>query len=120
MKGRKHKETGGANDAEEDLKTKNEARTNAKNIDSEAEEMKKGGRAKKHRARGGKAGFGPEKHGSDEPKVSGEKPNMHAGRKPRKSGGRSGSDSNPLSSARTGNDAPGRKLMKGEYAMGED
>lgn len=119
MKGRKHKDTGGANEPEEDVKDKPEARTNAKNIDSEAEELKKGGKVKK-RARGGKAGFGPEKHGTDEPKVAGDKPHQHAGRKPRKSGGRAGSDSNPFTSARHGNDAPGRKLMKGSYGMGED
>lgn len=118
MKGRKHRETGGTNEPEEDVKDKPEARTNAKKIDEEAEEMKKGGRAK--RKRGGKAGFGPEKHGSDEPKVAGEKPSQHAGRKPRKSGGRAGSDANPFTSARKGNDAPGRKLMKGEYGVGED
>ena len=39
MKGRKHKSTGGTNEAEEDLKTKPEARTNAKEIDRESEEM---------------------------------------------------------------------------------
>lgn len=118
MKGRKHRETGGTNEPEEDVKDKPEARTNAKKIDSEAEEMKKGGRAKKKR--GGKAGFGPEKHGSDEPKVAGDKPMHHAGRKPRKSGGRTGSNFQPFTSARKGEDAPGRKLMKGEYGMGED
>jgi hypothetical protein len=108
MKGRKHRETGGANEPEEDLKTKPEARTNAKEIDSEAEEMKKGGRAK--RKHGGKM-VG---------KVEGEKGHMHAGRKPRKSGGRAGSDSNPFTSARSGKDAPGRHLMKGEAGFGED
>ena len=118
--GRKHRETGGVNDAEADAKDKPEARTNAKEIDAEAEEMKKGGRAKKKRAHGGKAGFGPEKHGSDEPKVAGERPHNHAGRKPRKSGGKTGSDSHPFTSALKGEDAPGRKLMKGEYSMGED
>jgi hypothetical protein len=123
MKGRKHRETGGVNEPEEDVKTKSENRsfTGDKSDPSpakEAEEMKKGGRAK--RKRGGKAGFGPEKHGSDEPKVGGEKPFSHAGRKARKAGGRSGSDSNPFTSARKGTDAPGRKLMKGEMGMGED
>lgn len=106
--GRKHRETGGVNEAEEDVKDKPEERTNAKKIDAEAEEMKKGGRAKK--ARGGKM-VG---------KVDGDKPMHHAGRKPRKSGGRAGSDSNPFTSARKGQDAPGRKLMKGELGMGED
>jgi hypothetical protein len=106
--GRKHRETGGSNEPEEDLKTKPEARTDAKKIDAEAEEMKKGGRAK--RKRGGKM-VG---------KVEGEKPAMHAGRKPRKSGGRAGSDSNPFTSARKGKDAPGREVMKGEAGFGED
>jgi hypothetical protein len=108
MKGRKHRETGGANEAEEDVQDKPEARTNAKKIDDEAEEMKKGGRAK--RARGGKM-VG---------KVEGEKEHMHAGRKPRKSGGRTGSDGSPFTTARKGKDAPGRDLMKGELGMGED
>ena len=107
MKGRKHRETGGSNEPEEDLKDKPEARTNAKKIDEEAEEMKKGGRAK--RKHGGKM-VG---------KVEGEKGHMHAGRKPRKSGGRTGSDSQPFTSARKGEDAPGRKLMKGEAGYGE-
>ncbi len=109
MKGRKSKATGGVNEAEEDVKDKPEARTNAKEIDSEAEEMKKGGRAK--RKHGGKM-VG---------KVEGEKSHMHAGRKPRKAGGRTGgSDGNPFTSARKGKDAPGRDLMKGELGMGED
>lgn len=109
MKGRRGRSTGGANEAEEDVKDKPEPRTNAKEIDSEAEEMKKGGRAK--RRHGGKS-VG---------KVEGEKGHMHAGRKPRKAGGRtSGSDGNPFTSARKGKDAPGREVMKGELGMGED
>lgn len=110
MKGRKHRETGGANEAEEDLKDKPEARTNAKKIDEEAEEAgaerKHGGRAK--RKEGGKA-----------IEMKGEKHHMHAGRKPRKSGGRTGSDQAPFTSARSGKDAPGRTLMKGEAGFGE-
>lgn len=109
MKGRKARGTGGSNEAEEDVKDKPEARTNAKEVDSEAEEMRKGGRAK--RKHGGKS-VG---------KVEGEKAPMHAGRKPRKAGGRtSGSDGNPFTSARKGKDAPGREVMKGELGMGED
>src|ERR1700749_2027753 len=108
MKGRKHKATGGANEADEDLKDKPEARTNAKKIDDEAEERKSGGRAK--RKHGGKmVGH-----------IEGSKGVMHAGRKPRKSGGRTGSDTNPFTSARSGKDAPGRSLMKGEAGFGED
>lgn len=110
MKGhmRKHRETGGANEAEDDVKDKPEARDNAKKIEGEAEEMKKGGRAK--RKHGGKmVGH-----------VEGEKGAHHAGRKPRKSGGRASSDANPFTSARRGDDPPGRKVMKGELGMGED
>lgn len=108
MKGRKGRGTGGVNEAEEDVKDKPEPRTNAKNIDEEAEEMKKGGRAK--RKHGGKS-VG---------KVEGEKGMHHAGRKPRKAGGRtSGSDGNPFTSARKGKDAPGREVMKGEEGFGE-
>jgi hypothetical protein len=114
MKGRKHRATGGADEAEADLKDKPENRSytgeKEEGVPNEAEEMKKGGRAKK--ARGGKM-MG---------KVEGEKNPLNAGRKPRKSGGRasSGSDSQPFTSARRGNDAPGRKLMKGEAGYGED
>jgi hypothetical protein len=110
MKGkmRKHRETGGVNEAEEDEKTKPEARTDAKKIDSEAEEMKKGGRAK--RKHGGKT----------EHKVHGDKAMMHAGRKPRKNGGRAGSDGSPFTSARHGTNPPGRKEMMGKEGFGED
>jgi hypothetical protein len=96
-KGRKHREAGGVNEAEEDVKTKPEERTNAKKIDAEAEEMKKGGRAKRK--------FG----GKSEHKVDGEKAKMHAGRKPRKNGGRAGSDSSPFSSARNGKEPSDHK-----------
>lgn len=106
--GRRSRATGGENAAEEDLKEKPEARTNAKKVDDEAEEMKKGGRAK--RKRGGKTEVG---------KIEGDKAPMHAGRKPRKSGGRTGSEANPFTGARKGSDAPGRKVMKGEEGFGE-
>ncbi len=99
MKGRKHRGTGGTNEAEEDEKTKPEARTNASKIDAEAEERKHGGRTK--RKHGGKT----------EMKVHGEKAMHHAGRKPRKSGGRTGSDSSPFTSARHGKNPPGRNEM---------
>jgi hypothetical protein len=139
MKGRTAKATGGANEAEEDVKVKPEARTNAKKIDAEAEEMKKGGRAKKKRGGGLHAHHGGGKKMSDGSAmkvehvgkevgvVSGPEPPAHAGKKPRASGGRaafakggSTSDANPFTSARAGKDAPGRKLMKGEMGYGED
>ena len=99
MKGRKGRGSGGVDMAEEDEKTKPEARTNAAKIDREAEEMKKGGRAKK--ARGGKM-LG---------KVSGEKGYAHAGRKPRKAGGRTGSESHPFTGANRGKEPEGHKTM---------
>lgn len=95
MKGRKHKETGGANEAEEDLKEKPAERTPTAKPEKEAEEMKKGGKAK--RARGGKT-VGV---------VSGPEPPAHMGRKPRKSGGRTYSDSNPFTSANIGKEPKG-------------
>jgi hypothetical protein len=100
MKGRKHKATGGVNDAEMDVKEKPADRTEPSGPSKEAEEMKKGGRAK--RKHGGKA----------EMKVHGEKSHEHAGRKPRKSGGRAGSDKNPFTSAKSGKDPKGHEVMK--------
>lgn len=89
----------GADTWEEDLKDKPEARTNAAKIDSEAEERKHGGRAKR-------------KHGGmvhHLGKLHGKKPHHHAGRKPRKAGGRTGSDTHPLSSAHSGRSPIGAK-----------
>lgn len=102
MKGRTGRKdggsTGGDDDAEMDLKDKPTDHTaNDKGSGKEAEEMKKGGRAK--RKHGGKTMVG---------KVEGEHAKMHAGRKPRKSGG---SNFSPLSSAHSGKAAPGRKEM---------
>lgn len=106
--GRRSRATGGENEAEEDVKDKPERRNNAPKIEGAAEEMKKGGRAK--RKSGGKTEVGH---------IEGHKAAMHAGRKPRKSGGRASSDANPFTSARPGKDAPGRKVMKGEEGFGE-
>src|ERR1039457_1652240 len=102
MKGRKHREAGGVNDAEEDVKTKTPKRsytgTNAPDSGTEAEELKKGGRAKKKH--GGKA----------EMKVEG-KEKHHLGRKPRKSGGRAGSENSPMTSSHSGKHPAGRSVM---------
>ena len=111
MKGRKHRETGGANEPEEDVKDKPQNRSNTgekqEGVANEAEEMKKGGRAK--RKHGGKLVGKIEGHAAP-----------HHGRKPRKAGGRAGSsDAAPFTSARHGSDAPGRKLMKGDLGFGE-
>lgn len=95
MKGRHHREAGGRNDAEEDLKTKNMRYTADSNVNTEAEERKKGGRAKK-------------KHVA----VSGDMAKGRADRKPRKDGGRA-SNENPFSSAKAGTPAPGRRVEGG-------
>jgi hypothetical protein len=81
----------GADTYEEDLKDKPERYTKGKPED-EAEERKHGGRAK--RKHGGMVHHLGKQHGK--------KPHQHAGRKPRKAGGRAGSDSHPLSSAHSG------------------
>jgi hypothetical protein len=115
MKGRKerkHREEGGRDLAEEDVRDEPEARTNAKNIDREAEEKKRGGRAK--RMRGGHVHHEKMehlKHAKHVGLVHGEHAKHHAGRKPRKDGGRTGSNERPFSSAHKGELPPGRKDM---------
>lgn len=96
MKGRKSRSTGGVNEAAEDLRTRPERRNNADKIFSEAEERKSGGRTK--RKSGGL--------------VPGEKGMCNAGRKPRKSGGRT-SDANPFTSAAKGSAPKGHKVDMG-------
>jgi len=90
MKGRIARKSGGptkgVNEMAEDRSMKPERRNNAAKIFDEAEERKHGG------------------------KVAGKKSKAHAGRMPRKSGGRTGSNMNPLSSAAKGNPAPGRDV----------
>jgi len=113
MKGRKrhHKEsggpTGGADEADEDLNTKPERRTAATKIMDEAEEKKRGGRAKR-------------KHGGKTVGViSGPEPPAHAGRKPRARGG-AACERSPFTSANKGKDPKGHKtgggapLLEGE------
>ena len=88
MKGRKGRAAGGESPAagvreyEQDLASKPERRVNAATIMNAAEERKRGGKA-----------VG---------KVHGAAAKMHAGRKPRKAGGKVGSNMNPLSSAQIG------------------
>ncbi len=143
---RHHRETGGVNEAEADLREKPEARTNARKIDDAAEERKHGGEVeKKHRrkrkhggevhhskcrcekcmggaakAAGGVVGLatggialkrGGRTHaGHDAGEVHGEHHREHAGHKPRKSGGRTGSDGHPFSSAHAGKAPHGHKV----------
>jgi hypothetical protein len=82
----------GDREYEQDLNTKNQRYTYQSNVNDEAEERKRGGRAKKHVG-----------------KMHGSKAMSHAGRKPRKSGGRAGSDKSPLSSAHAGTPPRGHK-----------
>lgn len=125
---RKEKATGGVNEAVEDEDRKNQRYTYQSKVNDEAEEKKHGGSTKRrHHKRGGKAsggmshkeGFGPEnettkKRGGEvkrkEVEMHGEHAKHHAGRKPRKSGGRASSDQNPYSSARSGTEAKGRSV----------
>ena len=101
MKGRKkHKAegggTGGADEAEQDIKDKPAGRTQPSNVTKESQEMKKGGRAKK--ARGGKT-VGV---------ISGPEPPAHAGRKPRASGG-AACERAPFTTANKGKEPKGHK-----------
>lgn len=87
---RKHRASGGVNEAAEDLAHKNMHYTYESNVNKEAVERKRGGKT-----------VG---------KMKGEMAEHHAGRKPRKSGGRAGSNANPLSSAARGTPAKGRNV----------
>lgn len=78
----------------QDLASKPNRRNNAPKILNAAEERKRGGRTKKKHV------MVPDEMGS-----------AHAGRKPRKSGGRAGCDSSPFSSARSGTPAKGRNTV---------
>jgi len=102
MKGRKGKANGGEMDSpksgtkeyEQDLKSKNMRYTYQSKVNDEAEERKSGGRAKKKHV--GKV------HGDAK---------ANAGRKARKSGGRTSSDASPLSSAHAGTPPKGHKTL---------
>ena len=102
MAARKHRETGGVNAAEEDLRDTPKNRGAASNVSEEAEERKHGGKARKHRRHGG--------HARKEVEMHGHESKHHAGRKPRKSGGRTGADSMPYSSARKGTPPKGHQI----------
>ena len=90
MKGRSKRASGGVNEMAQDAAKKNMRYTYQSNVNDEAEERKRGGKA-----------VG---------KVKGMKGKADMGRKPRKSGGRTGSNMNPLSSAAAGTPAKGRNV----------
>jgi hypothetical protein len=89
MKGRSKRASGGVNEMAQDAAMKTERRNIAPKIFNEAEARKSGGKTVK---------------------MSGDKAKMNAGRKPRKSGGRTGSNMNPLSSAAAGTPGKGRNV----------
>ena len=99
MKGRKGHAMGGdatvgTKEYEQDLAKKNQRYTYESNVNDEAEERKRGGKVKKHVG-----------------KADGMAAKKHAGRAARKSGGRTGSNMNPLSSAHAGTPAKGRHTV---------
>lgn len=113
-KGRHHKAVGGKMESAskgddtwaQDEKDKPMDYTASNKVAGEAEERKHGGRAKR-------------KHGGmvhHLGKLHGKKPHHHAGRHPRKSGGRTGgSDTHPMSSAHRGTQP--RNAPAGQYEL---
>jgi len=101
MKGRKSSGSAnpmsGVNDAASEISMKPNRRNNAPKIFADAEAMS----ARKH---GGK--------------VKGEMAMAHAGRKPRKSGGRAGCESQPFTSAAKGTSPKGHSV--GKVTMGKN
>jgi hypothetical protein len=113
---RKHRKTGGktvespmhgVDEAEMDLRDRPEEYNHSR-VETEAEAKRRGGRAK--RKHGGHVLHHHTGHVKHVGAVHGEHGKMHAGRKPRKTGGRASSDQNPFTSARHGTPAAGRKL----------
>ena len=109
----------GVDEADQDLHDKPEQRNNAKKIFGESEARKRGGRtARKH---GGHVHHEAGKHLAHAKhlgNVHGEHGGHHAGRKPRKAGGRAGADMHPFSSAMHGSLPKGRKVEN--ISMGND
>lgn len=101
MKGKKYKAEGG--EIFKDEAPKEVYAGKGSKVEEEADEKKHGGRAK--RRRGGHV----MKHVG---KVGGEKAMERMDRKPRKAGGRTGSDKNPFSSAKSGTDATAHKAVE--------
>ena len=120
MKGKKHKATGGAasgdpkegeKDYDADLASKPNRRNNAPKIEGAAEEKKSGGRAKRKRGGGVKHHEKMEElgHAAHVGKIAGGHSKGHKGRAARASGGKTGSNLNPLSSAHFGSAPSGHK-----------
>ena len=107
MKGRTGRKDGGptsgVDEAAEDQRLHVNMRTHAPDIERDARERKKGGRVA--RKRGGKAPAALA--------IGGAPGRTDAGVKPRKAGGRTGSNDRPFSSARHGKDPPGHSTPGG-------
>lgn len=117
MKARKHKASGGeadfgkpSDDYKADEKDKPTNYGASTNVSKEAEEKKRGGRAKRKHGGGVKHLESGEdmKHAKHVGPIKGKR-DVHAGRAPRKSGGRAGSNFSPLSSAHAGEAPRGHK-----------
>jgi hypothetical protein len=118
MKGRKHKAEGGEADfgtaKEADDATPREVYAGkGSNVEKEADERKRGGRAKRKRGGGVKHHEKGEdmKHAKHVGNIEGGM-KAHAGRAPRKSGGRTGSNFSPLSSAHGGSPPRDHKVTE--------
>lgn len=113
-RGGESSEMHGAREWEQDGSHNPDERNIAPKIFGEAKEKKHGGRAK--RKHGGMINKHHEagehmKHAKHVGKVQGHSSAAHAGRTPRKSGGRTGCNMNPLSSAHAGTPAKGRHTV---------
>ena len=95
MRGKKRATGGGVNDAKKDFEDKPMSYTAKDKVTGEAEERKRGGRTMR-------------KSGGKMVDCEGEKAKMHAGRKPRKSGG--ACEREPFTSAKSGTERPGGKV----------
>jgi hypothetical protein len=105
----------GVKEWEEDLSHNPESRDNAHEIDKEAEAKKHGGKVRRPaRKHGGHVHHEHGKHLAHAKHlghVHGEHAKHHAGRKPRKAGGRTGCDMSPLSSAHKGKEPKAHRDM---------
>ena len=109
MRMRHHKAGGGAESPREGVREYEQdlhdhpKRYNQSHVEDEAEAMRRGGHVAAHKMH--------PKHHKKHVAMHGKHAAHHAGRKPRKSGGRAGSNMNPLSSAHAGTPAKGRHTV---------
>ena len=121
---RKHKASGGEADfgkprVDEDPSPSSVYAGKGSNVEAEAKEKKKGGRAKRRHGGAANAKISKHhesgehmKHAKHVGHVKGEQHFPNAGRAPRKAGGRTGSNFSPLSSAHAGTPPRGHKTVE--------